>query len=207
MKLKAIINSECSSLVEVEIEEDNKEMIRRSMSYCDFYKCLNKAALNETMFHLGKLPHGYVDSEISLMDPSTFTCVVRLSKEKRLLLYYGEVFEVPFPELIFKFGIVSGNVTYSVCYACVDNQLYHYPYGNVHMDGKICWGNIRIPSITTLADVDILVSLFLASATNDDLFISMNGCATQRALVAKIKHLEDFPINYLKEANVTLSTM
>lgn len=50
-------------------------------------------------------------------------------------------------------------------------RIYQFPYGNVYShDHKICWGNLELPTIRNIADVERLVEMFFSASINGDLF-------------------------------------
>lgn len=51
----------------------------------------------------------------------------------------------------------------SFVYSEKDGVLYHYPLTNVYEDGRICWGNLKIPACMSVSDmkraIDFLMHL------------------------------------------------
>lgn len=201
MLVKAIISSENTNIVETEVTKGNGEIERKCVSLESYIAALKNCTEKEEEFiHLGQLPYGYVDSKISISELSTFSVVVQLPKDIRPIMYYEGVYQVPFPSLFMYFNVIESKVVESKCFAAVgdETKLYHYPFGNVHSNGKICWGNMNLPKVQTLEEVNVLVSMFLSSDTNDDLFSTNQVGMTQRALIEEIKVLKEFPVEKLR---------
>lgn len=202
MIVKALINSERASMVDVEISNQNV-VDRKCISYRDFINLLLSSTENEELFRVGKLPYGYVDSKISLMDTTTFSVVIEVPKAERVLMYYGDMYQVPFPNILMYFYVEQGKLVGSKCFAtCGEKEtLYCYPFGNVYEDGKICWGNVSLPKIQKLEEINIFVSMFFSSGTNDDLYFNSRGM-TQRAMLEELVKLDEFPDEMLQVSNV-----
>lgn len=156
---------------------------------------------------LGRLPKGYLNALYS--SSGNFKVWVTMKSEKRPLLYYGKTELVPFPNLLLEFEVSHTKVNRSKIYSFVGDakegmQLYRFPFGNVYDDGKICWGNMSLPSVKRLEEIEQLVGMFFSSETNDDLFRGKDF-PTQRTFIEELKKYDDFPDKYLKSTGMNLS--
>lgn len=87
--------------------------------------------------------------------------IVVVEKDKCIKPYnhLGDVINVGYPKLLFTYRIRGNEVIDSAVVAAIDefikNQspIYRFPYGNVHSDGRICWGTFKYPRLNELADL------------------------------------------------------
>lgn len=211
MEMIAKIVSGKTEVVQLQIKKDMGEIQRKNISFRRFIDIINDSVVNiDNMIQIGPLPNGYYSGEISPEREYSFNCVLIVPEGLRPFYYMDEIFMIPFPVLVFYFMVLDGRMTFSKCYAMKkgsvteDSILYHYPFGNVYDDGKICWGKNKLPEIKRMKELETLVSLFFGSPTNNDLYnpSSILKCSeeyvlTQRGLLEHIKGLEMFPENIL----------
>lgn len=82
---------------------------------------------------------------------------------------------VPFPRMLFKFQVTSMNIvdTRAFClknpFESNDDIVYRFPYGNTYADGRVCWGGVRTPRITSPIQLASLITMFFQSEFNGDL--------------------------------------
>jgi len=117
---------------------------------------------------LGQLPDGYVDA--LYVDSENFKVCIEVPAGIRNITYYGDVFFIPFPALLFRLTVSKGKIVSSKVVAELNGYCYCYPFGNVYTDGRICWGSTALPKITCLSDVNQVIQLFFGSETNNDLY-------------------------------------
>jgi len=111
-----------------------------------------------------------------------------VKKGKYTFNYGGFSNKINYPNLLFIIGIDSGYLmNYTRVFALKDEDiiesdsfgvhtykikkkanLYAYPFSNVSSDGRICWGNITMPSLDTYESICELVNLFFESESNKD---------------------------------------
>lgn len=207
--LAKIKTDDIADVVRVQITDSDGCVSQKIVTYDCFLEMLRDSSVSSTDYvGLGAMPNGYVDGSISVKDSNTFRVITKVPADKRPLTYYDSTYVAPFPSLVFEFQVVKGNVTDSHCFALreSDQMLCHYPYGNVHNSGSICWGGNILPQLSRLKDVDILVALFFGSRTNDDLFNSayVQGSGeneewtqTQRALIEHMVKQDSFSEKHL----------
>ena len=164
--------------------------------------------------HLGRMPVGYYDANVSTDDPATFDFVLTFPEQKRAMKYGGKHWVVPYPALAFSFHVKDGVVNDAYCHCLVtgtpenDSVLYRYPFGNVNTDGRICFGNIRLPKMNTIMDITQAVNLFFLGETNNDYFSEKNAVAySQAEMLEKAKKLEHFPVEWLTGESLTLGEL
>lgn len=184
--------------VDLVIEKDNGMVEQKRIVYEEFFNILSLATIETSNgVPVGRLPKGFYDGVIQ-GDALNFSLVVVLPAEVRPINYFGDLFMVPFPALAFQFTVDAGNLTVSKLYALdtslpnPESVLYHYPFGNVYSDGKICWGMNVLNKLPSKQAIDTVVAAFFSAETNDDLYIN-SKYKTQRALIESLKGKQTFP--------------
>ena len=165
---------------------------------------------------MGKLPHGFIDGGV---DGEDMEVLIHVPKGIRPLEYFGTTYVIPWPDLVFYLHSSKGKVTKS-CLFCVDEvpnektKLLYYPFGNVHSDGRICWGQNVLPKVRCLCDYDKVVSLFFSADTNDDLYETFKleqgrkkKELTQRELLETLKSMKEFPVKCLRDTGRTFGQL
>ena len=209
MDVTAKFSTKDLATVFVSITDENGMVESKAIRYQDFSDIINMSRMEEDLFRTGQLPKGYWDGYISVSNPSTFKVVVVVPEARRLLNYYGESFEVPFPALTFLIATTAGKVNVSKVFAVLgqniapESTLYHYPYGNVYDDGKICWGQNILDSLPSIRSVDGIVALFFGSETNDDLFKS-SKYSGQREMILSVAGKKSFHEHWLEKSHYKL---
>lgn len=92
-----------------------------------------------------------------------------------------------------------------------DTKLYHYPFGNVYTEGRICWGSTQLPEVQSFNDFKKIILTFFGGVTNDDLF-SRTGkvckeIACQRELLEFLVKEDKFPKQLLVDTKRTLAEL
>lgn len=87
-------------------------------------------------------------------------------------------------------------------------RIYQFPYGNVFSgDHRICWGNLELPDIRGLEDIEVLTEMFFTAAVNGDLFQTpVNGLG----FIDFLRHMKDKPMLQDEDfapTNLTLDTL
>ena len=83
---------------------------------------------------------------------------------------------LPFPPCLFIFFVKHKRLSESFLFALKSNiftmgeVLYKFPYGNVHSDGYICWGDVHVSDLKSCIEVSSAVHSFFNSEFNSDLF-------------------------------------
>lgn len=129
----------------------------------------------------------------------------------------SQAFTVPFPEMLFIFGIKEKRIIYSTLFACIPpigrphDRLYLFPFGNVYgEDGRICWGNVPHVSIEEPIVLDTMVTRFFGSVfsghliSGTNMFYPPQGVVNLRTLLEHLSGQEHFPDNVLKQSNMTI---
>lgn len=215
MKLKSLIDSE-GQYVTLQVESDDGEVKKKVISFRTYVEYINSIATENNGIRLGRMPRGFFDG--SIVDNKNYKVVVVIPKQRTPLFYSDTHFEVPYPDLAFFYQVEKGKVTYSKVFALKtvteESMLYHYPYTNVYDDGRICWGCNHLPECNSLADVDMLTSLFFSAKCNDDLFTPrkmLRNCdmytGNVRAYLQKVSENDAFPEEFLLETGKTLGDL
>jgi hypothetical protein len=85
------------------------------------------------------------------------------------------VYEIPFPVCLFIFHVKNKSVVGARIFSAKNpvmkegETLSRFPFGNTYKDGKICWGEARLPKISTPVQLSGCVALFFDAPFNGDL--------------------------------------
>lgn len=185
------------------IEDDGSQVSKSGIALEDYLDLLGENALkkDKDMVHIGQMPEGYIDGYLG--EQGTFKVAFFVPAAKRGVLYEKMHFYVPFPDLVFAFSVQKGVVVSSKCVATdglnEKASVYHYPFGNVHFDSSICFGNIKRRKCDCPKDVEKHVEDFFQSETNNDYFdeSKVSIKVTQGKLLEKLSKKDVFPVRWL----------
>jgi hypothetical protein len=207
-------------VVEVELQKEDGEMKRKLISFSAFKELINDRFCKDTMFTIGKLPHGYYDGKVSVMNKETFSCTVIVPSGMRMIQYYDTPYEIPYPAMAVSMYVTEGRLTKSsVFFLDTDtpndmSKLFGYVFGNVSSNGQICWGTNVLPPLHSMEDLNLLIPLFFGCPCNDDYYsysrFAVNApeyCKTQRALYEDLQTKELFPLNILRATGGTVGKL
>ena len=143
-------------------------------------------------------------------DYENYSCIWRVKGAKRVLVYGGKHYHIPFPDLIFKIKVKKGSIVDKMCFAVKENDevgLYQYPFGNVSSAGYICTGNIHMKEISEY--VESFSEEFFLGITNNDYYGDgsgrVNPKCSQEKLLQKLEKLDTFPEKWLVKKDVVLN--
>lgn len=146
------------------------------------------------------LPKGTVGFKAD-HDLSKFAAAILVCAERRRIVYFNDVFEVPHPDLIFFFKVKNRKVLDSRVFAVKseliekDAELCCFPFGNVYSDGTICWGSNTLPDIDKPLKLEQLPYLFFDSPYNGDLY---RGEKPFRMYLKELEKMPVFPAETLR---------
>ncbi len=184
------------------VKKTDGQQIRKKVRIDQFIDLIQTATDSCRFRRIGHIPDGLVDFSIGDR-AGHFKAVFMVPAGIRMLPYYGEVFTVPFPETVFFLSTQSGRVVESKVFSKKGSRLYHYPFGNVYSDGRICWGGTSLPSVQAISDMKKIPALFYGGDTNNDLYqvgtnvIRKDIFTHQRGLIHALKDLQEFPTEWL----------
>lgn len=202
----------------VRIVEGINEITKKCISYEDFLAIVNNSTKADNFLHVGKLPEGYYDAILD-KDEMGFKCLVVVPEGLKPIIYYSDIYMVPFPKLMFYFKVRTGILKESKVYALKSGRisdkttLYKYPFGNVYDGGKICWGGNVINGIYELRKVERIISTFFGSPTNDDLWgkcinvPSDDPRRVQRGLLESLNMEKTFPEDILVKTHYSVKNL
>lgn len=203
-----------SHIAKVESFYDDGSRDEKGMVYTDLIGILSESTTGSRYLNFGELPGGYLRGAVDISNSSSFLAAIRLAPEKRILPFFGEEHIVPFPELLFLFKVISGKAIKSEVYALVykegESVIAHYPFGNVHDNGSICWGRTTLPHLNNIKGTEKLIGLFFGSDTNNDLYsvgtnvIQKKEFVNQKGLILEVEKRKKFPHNWLIATRVTM---
>ena len=80
--------------------------------------------------------------------------------------------------------------------------MYHFPLSNVYADGNMCWGSIRIPTVSSLLEIQNIAWMFISAPGNSDLGLSSGlyetlNVASMGELLKFLETQDVFPIHAL----------
>lgn len=218
MRLTATFDADNALDVLINIAKDDGSQCQKVVSFEDFFQVLKEE--NDTrdckIARLGKLPYGFIDGGVTEGD---MEAIIHIPSGVRPLMYYEQSYVVPWPDLVFYFRTAKGAITHSKLYALdgaptPKKELKYYPFGNVHQDGRICWGGNVLPKMEVLKDFDKVVTLFFGAGTNDDLykkFVLKEGRKKrelmQRELLEILKGMDKFPSKCLATTGMTFAQL
>lgn len=205
LNITAMFSDKEENYVKLFIEDNFGIAVKKKVRLAHFKSVFDLSCHSKSdMIPIGELPKGYYDGLLTAEDETSFVITICVTSGMRYLCYYDERFYIPFPTLMFKFGVKKGRVIVSEVFSldtnrpCRTSKLYRYPFGNVYDNGNICWGLNILKPVLCKKDLDDFVALFFSSGTNDDLFKS-NAYDTQRALFMYLKGEKTFPKELLME--------
>jgi hypothetical protein len=214
------IDSLNPGIVDIELLETIKGIRRVSkqrLAFNDFMGVMQDSLSTENKLRIGKLPNGFYDGNID-GDGRGFQCLIVIPEDIKTFIYYDKTYIIPFPTLAFNVVVRNGVLKHSEIYALASGQvtdkseLCNYPFGNVYHDAKICWGSNCIKGIKTFRDVEMVVSTFFGSSTNDDMWRNGHSVEVskddprcmQRGLLESLQNKTSFPKNILVKSNCKL---
>lgn len=192
--------------MDVMSEFEDGTVTKKKVSAKELAYSLSAATTNEYI-HIGRMPKGYYDSRIDATGKDCFDIVLTTDAGIYPVQYLNEPPKlIPFPKLAFRFSFMNGQLKDSLCFALKTGSpvLYHYPFGNVYSNGKICWGGHSFDGITKLHHSEQVARKFYELATNDDLWSStyVHGHAPiLSAVYNELAGMETFPEEWLFPAS------
>jgi len=159
--------------VKISYDQAGRKVIK-NVSIDDFVNSITKDIVRRT----GILSRGvrevfsYGDNEVITIEVPPRIRDIIFSEDK-----IQKKYSVPFPSLVFAFWLKSNMVQESWCFATKDPiykgdaELHYFPYGNVHNDGKICWGDTSFlgKNKYSSSNISSIVTRFLQAPFNRDL--------------------------------------
>lgn len=221
---EAFNQANCCECAKVTITGEYGKKKSRIVTVESIMKAMQAAMLiKRTSMAVGKIPFGYYDAQIS-EEQGKFCAdmVAVLPAGKQMMRYENTLYDVSIPSLVFRFEVVREKIVQTDVYAMKDetpkdkSRLYRYPFGNVSMTGRVCWGGNRLPDILDLKGLEEAMMLFIQSPCNSDYFKGKEYCGhaelSLRELFEKLKDEEAYPDDYLValkngRKNVTLGDL
>jgi len=90
--------------------------------------------------------------------------------------YIPEKVMIPIPYCLFVFKIVNNELHSAWVFGLAgpvrsdEDPLYRFPFGNTFTDGRVCWGSVKRRAVKKPMETIMLISNFLDSTYNGDLF-------------------------------------
>lgn len=211
--MTAIIKTKEPRYVKLELIGESG-VIHKKITLKNFIKILTNSSEKDFCgVEIGSIPNGYYNAKIW---EDGFSVIVSIQAGRYPFQFFDSIYLIPFPRLVFKFTCNNGKVDEKECYAVKDSsitsstKLYHYPFSNVHSNGKICFGGNQLPKCSKISDVDKLVNLFYSSASNNDLWKSeyvKEAYPALRILLEELNGKDFFPVEYLEPYSKNISEL
>lgn len=198
-------------------------------------KCISVEDLMAALAQRHTLSTGILPSNTRFFkgDPNNYTIVIEApAKVRRFLLQsntqryeQGEDYQprelmVPFPNCLFCFYVNRRRIQNTIVLSMPTrlgsetDTLNRFPFGNTYDDGRVCWGQVRLPDITTpMSLVGVVASFFDApfngDLTDSDPFRVPSGVNVSNfwELVNHLEGATSFPQNMLRSAGITFRQM
>ncbi len=221
---EAFNQANCCECAKVVITEGNGKKKSRIVSIESLLRAMqNSMVIPRVNIAVGKIPFGYYDAQVS-EEQGKFSAdmVAVLPAGKQMMRYEDTLYDVSVPSLVFRFEVVREKITTTDVYVMRDekptdkSRLYRYPFGNVSMQGRVCWGRNTLPAIHDLKGLEEAMMLFIQSPCNTDYYKGEQYCGHKelslRELFEKLKDEEAYPDDYLvglktEKGNMTLGDL
>ena len=210
-----------STMVSVKSVTDKGASIVKDVLIEDFLTMISSAVrkgdkVSFSDCRLGGLPEGLVD--MSYRSDGNFAVLQQVPSTVFVVEYCNKKYSIPFPSLLFFTKVIDGRVTKVATFAVKEEKatakstLYHYPFGNVYGDGRVCWGSNKLPQLKKPVESNIIPTLFFSAPTNSDLwsreYFSKEGVEPVLSKVYEfLNGKEEFPLSSLKAAKVTIDEL
>lgn len=201
--------SNCYECAKVTIEEEGGQKRSRLVTISSLLMALMRSSVQKrTSIPIGKVPFGYYESEVGEDQGKLCATVITVLPASRQMIQYEDtMYDVCMPSLVFRFEVDCEMLKSTSVYVMKDetpsnkSKLYRYPFGNVSMEGRICWGCNVLPRIKELKMLESVMMIFIQSPGNSDYFRGKEYCGhkdyTLRQLLEKLKDEETYPGNFL----------
>lgn len=199
----------CYECAQVTIEEKGGQKRSRLVTMESLLRAMTRSVVNKrTSIPIGRIPFGYYESEVGEDQGKLCATVITVLPASRQMIQYEEtMYDVCLPSLVFRFEVDCEMLKSTSVYVLKDeapadkSKLYRYPFGNVSMEGRVCWGSNALPRITELKTLESMMMLFIQSPGNADYFQGKEYCGhedyTLRQLLEKLKDEESYPDEFL----------
>ena len=199
----------------IEQIDENNIHSSKYISIQNLLSALSGSVVSENRFYrLGRMPQNYYDGMILRDENEQISGKVALAVPKhRTTVHFEDTdYLICFPALFFCFSIENSRIKQTNLFALKGSHwkeedfLYNYPFGNVNTySHTVCWGSNQLPAIETLQTLDVVVSLFYDSPTNNDYYSAGDSTAWKednlRAVLKRLDGLEEFPEEILVQTN------
>ena len=199
-------------LFKVQLQQDNGNVEVKTLDYETYLSILTKSVRKDAYIHIGELPTGY--QEAAYAGPETYKVFLSAAAQKRLMVYQGGHYWIPFPGCLFYLEVKKGAVCEKKIYCYTDealrdeSRLFRYPFGNVSVNGSICMGNIGTKRLS-FGEAGDFMELFFSGETNNDHY-GKDHILPEYSLSKLIQMLEKkraFPKRWLVETGQTYASV
>ncbi len=157
---------------------------------------------------IGEIPFGYYNGAVGIINSKLKADIVTvLPASMQIMQYENTQYDVCVPSLVFSFHVDKGRLEKTRVFVLKDEEpteksvLYRYPFGNVYDDGKVCWGSNVFPDILEIKRLEMVMTLFIQSPCNSDLYQSEKCIGVKgvllRELFEQLHNKQNFPEEYL----------
>lgn len=203
---KSYMDDERNLFMDVTLNDHGK-IIEKRLSIDDYLRLFEDSIIEkkEEWVEVEKLPEHVIWYKKSVKDAKTFQAVLVYPAQVRPFFYMDQQMMIPFPALCMKVKVREGVRTDTSLFALESDvfdrgaPLFHYPFGNVGVEGKCCFGNISISNLKDIKDAYVIFDAFMMGKTNNDLYFEEKNTKklSQGELVETIRNLKAYPVELL----------
>ena len=199
-------------MFKVQFIQSNGQVDVKSLNYKTYLSLLTKSVHQNEYIQLGEVPTGY--KEAAYADRDTYKIFLCAPAQKRLMVYQGGHYWIPFPGCLFFLEVKKGAVCHKYVYCYADEEikdesrLFRYPFGNVSSNGSICMGNILTKRLS-FEKADEFMDLFFSGVTNNDYYDKSNilpGYSLSK-MINMLEKKKEFPKRWLVETGQTYAAL
>ena len=167
--------SQAKSTIIIEERKPGGIIAYREVSPLELYYAINGSYTSNDFLETGFLPEHCLHVAMSAAE----RCYVIWNHELRADIIYRdtEYQNFPIPRLVFGLRVLENGKVAECSMGVVadekpteDTQMFHYPFSNVHPDGKVCTGNNELPRYKKLSAMKNFPRYLLGLPDNDDMY-------------------------------------
>lgn len=198
----------------VSLYEKGKLIEQTVMSLKDYISLLENSTKKDEgaiFLPVNGVPDGFVDGVLSNKE-GTLGAIIYIPPRKHQFILAATgarkeaAYHIPMPGLVYECIANKGSKHTFKCFACKEwngdeTELYHYPWGNVGIEGNICMGSVKGKALNDFFDIREYIESSLNGITNADYlpgdFCRLSVSVTQHDFCDQISGQDEFPMELL----------
>lgn len=198
----------------VSLYEEEKLITQTVMSLTDYISLLeNSTKKDERAIFLPVkgVPDGFADGVLSNKEGTLGAIIYIPPRKHQFVLAATDLrkeaaYYIPMPGLVYECIANKGKQHTFKCFAFKEwngdeTELYHYPWGNVGIEGNICMGSVKKTALNDFFDIREYIENSLNGVTNADYlpddFCRLSVRVTQHDFCDQISEQDEFPMELL----------